>query len=784
MRNIYHIIFLLLLFNYSFAQQKYVISGYVYEKETSESLIGANVIINEVNKGISSNNYGFYSITLPEGEYTISTSFIGYKDFKEKITLTKNIKLDIYLQKSSIITQDVIITAEKADKNITQSQLSTVDLKVEQIKVMPSLMGEVDILKTIQLLPGVQAANEGSTSFYVRGGGPDQNLILLDEATVYNASHLLGFFSVFNADAIKNVKLIKGGMPARYGGRLSSVLDISMRDGNFNDYSTQGGIGLIASRLTAEGPLVKNKSSFLITARRTYADVLVAPFLKGTDYEGNKYYFYDVNAKINYRISDKDRIYLSSYFGRDVFTFKSPDAGIGFDVPWGNATASFRWNHLFSDKLFSNTSIVFSDYNFEFGAEQSDFEIVLFSGIRDWNLKLDFSYIPNIRHHIRFGFQGTNHIFTPSNISGRVGDTQFNSDGVIEQHALEGGLYLEDDFEVNEKLKINAGIRLSAFKQIGPFNRYIKNDLGLTTDTIIYGNGDSIATYSGFEPRLSARYKLSDNSSLKMSFSQNYQYVHLATLSTTALPTDTWIPSSDLVEPQFATQYATGYFHNFLDNGIETSVELYYKKMDNMIEYEEGYQPGTDIDDNTDNHLTFGEGESYGIELLAKKNKGQLTGWVGYTLSKTTREFDEINNGMSFLATYDRTHDISISATYPINEKWTVSGVFVFATGNAITLPESRYIINGEIRTEYGERNSYRIKPYHRADLSFTRVGKKRKDFESSWNFSIYNLYNRQNVYFIYFDEEGSYEDGTLKLTAKQVSIFPILPTITWNFKF
>ena len=776
-------IFLFLIYTISgIAQNKYTISGYVQDNESGENLIGVSIYDQKTYKGTASNQYGFYSLTIEEGNYVIIYSFIGYKSITKKVTLNKDIRLNVSLNSDAIITEEVIVTGERLDKNVSSSNMSQAKIEVDNIKQLPVILGEVDILKSAQLLPGIQSGGEGNSGLYVRGGGPDQNLILLDEAVVYNAAHLFGFFSVFNADAIKDINIIKGGMPAEYGGRLSSVLDITMKDGNNKKYEADGGIGLLSSRLTIQGPVQKDKSSFIVSGRRTYVDVLSKPFMpKESAFSGSGYYFYDLTTKINYRISDKDRIYLSGYFGRDVFNFTNTDNGIGIEIPWGNATTSLRWNHLFNDKLFMNTSLIFSDYRFEFNIAQQDFELKIFSGINDWNTKVDFLYQPNQRHTIKFGTNYTYHEFTPGNASGRSGDVVFEPDQIFKQYSNEGALYLSDDFEVSDALKIHAGLRYSSFQHSGyiSFRDYVKNDFTGNTDN-----------YRHIEPRLSFRYRLSTTSSIKGAYTQNYQYIHLASTSSVSLPTDLWVPSSSGIKPKFADQYALGYFKNLKDNMYETSIEAYYKEMTNLIEYKEGVLPEDNTNSSSDDAFAFGDGDSYGVEFLIKKNKGKTTGWIGYTLSKTTKYFDEVNDGIAFPAKYDRRHDLSVTATHKLSEKWTLSSVFVYATGNAITLPNERYVIGGNPYTEFTSRNGFRIEPYHRLDVGATYSPKKKKKFQSSWNFSIYNVYSRKNPYFIYFaleandGEDGSFEEGNVTPKAYQVSIFPILPSITWNFNF
>ncbi len=768
--------------------RKFTISGYVREEANGEAIIGATVSIKNPIKGTATNTYGFFSLTAEEGQYELSVSYIGMESYTTSITLAKDTFLEVRLKNKQL--KEVVVTGDKANGNIDDAQMGTVRLEMKQVKQIPAFMGEVDILKTIQLLPGVKGGAEGNSGFYVRGGGPDQNLILLDEATVYNAGHLFGFFSVFNGDAVKDINLIKGGMPAQYGGRLSSVLDITMKEGNDQRLQVDGGIGVIASRVTIQGPIKKDTASFIVAARRTYIDVLAGPFIKETSpFKGSGYYFYDLNTKINWRINDKNRVFLSGYFGRDVFTYNNAKSDFFVSIPWGNATTSLRWNHLFGPKLFLNSTLVFSDYKFEFIAAQDGFEFKLFSGIRDYNSKFDFYYQPNNKHVVRFGAAYTWHTFTPNNVSAKAGETVFDLGGFKQQYAHELAVYANDDWDITPRWKLSAGLRYSYFIQVGEFDRYVKDVTGRTVFTVHYNKGQKVADYGGLEPRLSARFMIDETSSVKAAFTQNYQYVHLATLSPISLPTDIWVPCSDVVKPQIGWQYAAGYFKNFRDNDYESSVELYYKKMLNQVEFVPGALPEDNVNNNTDNNFVFGTGESYGAEFFFKKKTGKLNGWVGYTLSWTTRTFEGIEDGRTFYARYDRRHDVSVVAIYDLSERWTFGAVFVYGTGNAITLPESRYIIDGQIVPEYGPRNSYRMVAYHRADISATYTCKPKKlfrriPFQSTWNFAVYNLYNRRNPYFIYFDTEGSVAQGNLSVKAKQVSLFPILPSVTWNFSF
>ncbi len=789
-----YIIIALLTCSISFSQnQKINISGYVKSNDSGETLIGANVVIKSLKIGCTTNNYGFFSFSLDSADYLLETSYIGYEN--QSISISKSSNDVIFnLKPTSYITDEVTIKAKKEDANIKNADIGKIEIDVEQVDQIPVLMGEKDILKTIQLLPGVQSGSEGSSGFYVRGGGPDQNLILLDEAVVYNASHLFGFFSVFNSDAINNMDLIKGTMPANYGGRLSSVLDINMKDGNNKKYGATGGIGLISSKLTIEGPIKKDTSSFIISGRRTYFDVLAKPFIDTTAFSGSSYFFYDLTTKANYQLSKKDKLFISGYFGRDVFNFNSDDWGFKMNMPWGNATASLRWNHLFSSKLFMNTSLIFSDYKYELNMTQDldslpTTETSLFSGIRDWNLKNDFSYYPNPKHKIKFGSNYVFHKFNPTSFSGSYDNLDLEQ--IINYYAHEYGVYVNDEFDVNDRLLLNFGLRYSGFTQVGPFERQVKDNSGqigqVSTDTtIIYGKGEIVEMYGGFEPRFSLRYLFNESSSLKFGFIQNYQYLHLTSVASSSLPTDVWLPSSDVVQPQFGRQVSLGYFKNFSDNTYETSFELYYKKMKNLVEYNEGYMPGVSIGlDNIDNNLTFGDGKSYGFEIFSAKRRGNLNGWVGYTYSKTTRQFDNLNNGNWYYAKYDRPHDLSVVLNYQISDRLNLSTVFVYASGNSLTIPKSMYIIDGNLITEWGDLNSYRMDPYHRMDVALTLKNKPQKKFSSSWTLSVYNVYNRKNPYFIYFETEGLL-GGTenVEIKAQQVSLFPIIPSISWNFNF
>lgn len=773
---------LMLVINGS-AQDKFTLSGYVRDTLSGETLIGATISIPTINKNTVSNQYGFYSITLPVSTYSIVVTSAGYVPLQASISLLQNIEYNFNLQQRSMLEQ-VIVSSRRRDGNVNNAQMGKIDLTIGQLKSVPALFGEVDILRTMQLLPGVRNAGEGNTGIYVRGGGPDQNLILLDDAIVYNTGHLFGFFSIFNADAIKNTSLIKGGMPAQYGGRLSSVLDVAMKEGNMKKMEVDGGIGLISSRFSVQGPIKKDKSSFIVSGRRTYIDMLVKPFVKKTSsFYGSGYYFYDLNTKVNYRFSEKDRVYLSGYFGRDVFTFRNAQRSFSANIPWGNATATARWNHVFNRKLFSNTTVVYNDYAFAFEAEQNDFEIKLSSGIRDWSIKSDIDYYPSPQHRMRFGGLLTYHTFIPNVLSGRQGDTEFDPNTNTKKYASEAAIYVQDDWEISDRIKVHLGLRYSDFRQLGPYTIFTRDADGNKTDSTLFGKGKVVKQYGGLEPRFTFRYTLNDETSVKGSVTRNLQYIHLVSNAGSTLPTDLWVPSTYRVQPQLSWLYAAGLFKNFADNTYETSIEVYYKQMDRQIEYREGFSPSLK---DPEEDFVFGKGWSYGAELFINKTRGKLTGWIGYTLSWTWRKFPDLNEGERYPAKYDRRHDLSVVTMYELNPKWKLSAVFVFGTGNAATFPERFYVINGVLTQEYSKMNEYRLPAYHRLDLSATLTPKQKpgRKLKQHWVFGFYNTYSRFNPYFIYFDQQGNPYDGSLTIQARQVSLFPVIPSVTWNFNF
>ncbi|WP_374464694.1 TonB-dependent receptor domain-containing protein [Chryseobacterium sp.] len=754
------------------AQKTYSVSGTVKDKKNGELLIGVSVKVSEdpaIN--VVANEYGFYSLSLPEGNYTLVISNPGYKDFEQQIKVDQNIKLDLPLipQETETKTIDeVVVTAIKKDKNLTSAQMGAETLNIKSIEKLPVLFGEKDMMKTIQLLPGIKSNGEGSSGFSVRGGATDQNLILLDEAPVYNASHLLGFFSTFNNDALKDASIIKGNSPAQYGGRLSSVLDVKMKDGNNKDYNVNGGIGLISSRLSVEGPIQKEKSSFIVSGRRTYADL----FLKTSkDYKDNKLYFYDLNLKANYQINENNRIYLSGYFGRDVL-------GLGdtFNTDWGNTTATLRWNSIISSKLFSNTSFIYSNYDYKISLKNDDTVFDLNSKIRDWNLKQDFTWFAGNKHSVKFGLQSIYHTLTPSSASG----TTVSSFVRNPRYSWENAVYINDDYKATEKLTINYGARLSMFSVLGgdTFNTY---ENGVLTDSRFLEKGKFGKTYVNLEPRISANYRINEVSSVKGGYSRNTQNLHLLSNSNSGNPTDQWIGSSYTVKPEIADQISLGYSRNFNNNNYELNAEVYYKDMKNQIDFKNGAQIGFDTGADVESELLFGKGRAYGLELIAKKKSGKLTGWISYTLSKTERKINGINNNEWYNARMDKTHDLSIVATYQLNPKWSFSGLFVYSTGNAVTFPTGKYELNGQTIFQYSNRNADRMPAYHRMDLSATYEPSSNKRFRGSWTFGIYNLYGRENAYTINFEDNPD-RPGTTR--AMQTSLFRWVPNITYNFKF
>lgn len=770
-RVLFFVFFILFLRVDTFSQKIYTLNGSVLDQQTGETLIGASIKISGTKQiGTSTNSYGYYSISVPQGDYEISISYIGYNSVLRNINLNSNQKLDFQLAASNQLNE-VIVSAEKSNNNITNPQMGVEKLDVKDIKNIPVLFGERDILKTLQLLPGIKSAGEGNSGFYVRGGATDQNLILLDEAPVYNASHLLGFFSTFNSDAIKDVTVFKGGMPAQYGGRLASVLDVRMNDGNKKEYTVEGGIGLISSRLKVEGPIKRDKSSFIISGRRTYADLFLK-FSSDSTFNNSKLFFYDLNAKTNFVINEKNTLFISGYFGRDKLGLNE-----AFGFEWGNTTTTLRWNHLFSNRLFSNTSLIYSDYNYliENLMEENDFKVS--SRIRDFNLKQDFQYALN-NHGIKFGLNAIHHTIAPGKITSSL-TSSINESTIENRKGLEIAAYISDEWNASDALTFAYGLRLSSFSLLGPGTIKDYDENGEEINSKFYNSGELVKNYLNLEPRLSASFKLNESKSIKTSYTRNTQNLHLMSNSTASFPTDIYILSSNNTKPEIADQVAIGYFNNFQNDNYEFSAEIYYKWMQNQIEY----RNGTDLrgNANVEADLLYGDGRAYGIELFLKKKFGDFNGWIGYTLSKTERQFDDIDNGRWFNAKQDRTHDISLVGIYKANPRWTFSSTFVYNTGNAVTYPSGKYILDGNTQYYYAEKNGYRTPAYHRLDLSATLEGKSQKKYQSSWSFGIYNLYNRKNAFSIDFQDNPN---DLTKTQAVQTSLFGIIPSITWNFKF
>lgn len=764
---------IMLLAFFGLNAQKFTISGYVSDRKTQEKIIGAIVYDVNTKKATTSNAYGFYSLTLPSDSIKLYVSYIGFAPQRKTFFLKENLSLNIDLVPDNEL-KTVEVIASESEGIEEKTQMSTINIPIEQMRKIPALMGEVDILKVLQLLPGVKSGGEGATGLYVRGGGPDQNLILLDGAPIYNASHLFGFFSTFNADAVKNVELIKGGFPARYGGRLSSVIDITMKEGNMRKYNVEGSLGLISSKIMVEGPIFKNKTSFIITARRTYIDKILGPLITAASSGSGSggYYFYDLNLKVNHKISDKDRVFLSLYKGLDKAYFASGgsftgDIGIGGYLRWGNTLGAARWNHVFNSRLFCNTNVTYTEYKFGVGQEIKDFKndtrtaSDYFSGINDWATKINFDFMPNPNHYIKFG---TNYIYHTFKTGAQQYKTQgFNRDvdsisGNPSIFANEVSLYFEDDWKVTSKLKMNVGLHAAGF--------FVQNNF-----------------YRSLQPRFSARYLLPNNWSIKASYASMMQFIHLLSNSNVGLPTDLWVPATKLIKPQRSYQGAAGFAKGIKNNMFELSIEGYYKEMHDIIDYLDG---ANFIGQSTswEKKVAQGKGWSYGAEFLIQKKKGKYTGWIGYTLSWTNRQFKEINNGEVYPYKYDRRHDISFVNIYKISNKVDMALTWVYGTGNAFSLPVQTYTAAGNFNgfsneiQFYGSKNNYRMAAYHRLDVSINKH-KKKKWGRVTWSVGAYNVYGRQNPYFLYFSKN---QYGRTQLT--QVSLFPFIPSVSYNFKF
>ncbi len=771
-------------------EERFSISGYIEDQESGEKLVGVNIYDAVSQKGTVTNAYGFFSLTLPVDSVQLSFSFVGYETLLSAFYHDRDREVNLAMD-PAVTLEAVEVTAEAAERIEQNTQMSTVSIPVRQIKKLPAFLGETDVLKTLQLLPGVQSGSEGQSGLYVRGGSPDQNLILLDGVPVYNASHLFGFFSVFNTDAVKDVNLIKGGFPARYGGRLSSVLEIGMKEGNNREWGGAGSVSTIATRLTVEGPIQPGKTSLLLSGRRTYLDLLAKPFVQAAfaadDMSGDVgYFFHDYNAKLNHEFSRKDKLYVSAYAGRDKFYFRVREnfedesyetkAGLG----WGNITTAVRWNHLWNSKLFSNLTLTYSDYDFNTLAEAEDeyndggaversfYSLQYQSGVRDFAARMDFDYVPHPDHFIRFGVSGIQHRFNPGNFDTRIEESDFQVDidtifGNEKVDALEFAVYAEDDFRIGDRLSINAGVHFSGFGVDGEW-------------------------YTSVQPRLGMRYLLPGDVALKGSFVTMQQYIHLLSNEGIGLPTDLWVPTTRRIRPQDAWQAAAG-FAKTLGGRYEVSIEGFYKSMRNLISYEEG--SSLFQFENWEDEVTQGDGESYGLEFFLQKKKGRLSGWIGYTLSWSYREFDDLNQGRRFPFKYDRRHDISVAMTYALSDRINLSAAWVYGTGNAVTLGESRYWAELPTNrfftaTHYTGRNNFRMRAYHRLDVNIDFI-KERPNWKRTWSLGFYNAYSRRNPFFLYVDNVTVIDQNGERETQpqlKQVSLFPIIPAIAYKFEF
>ena len=778
-------IFIFVFADYGFSQQKFTLSGYIKDASNGEALIGATIYAKEIKKGTTSNTYGFYSLTVEKGIYTIEITYMGYKPYTQTIEFSKNQTVDIEMESTAIQVQGTVVVAARNNDNVSTTNMGTTLVPIESIKKMPAFFGEVDLVKTIQLLPGIQSAGEGSTGYYVRGGGLDQNLVLLDNAIIYNLGHLFGFFSIFNADAIRSVEMIKGGMPANFGGRLSSVLNVTMKEGNMKRYEVDGGIGIVFTRLNVQGPIVKDKASFLFTARRTYIDALVQPFLDSSNpMKGLKFYFYDLNGKMNWKINDKHRIFLSGYYGTDTYGFKGEDIAMDARFYWGNAAGSFRWNYNINSKLFLNTSAMISDFAFNADIAYGNmYKLGMKSGIRDYVFNSELTYLPVAGNILKTGINYTFHHLTPGSYEIQMG-SDFNIPTPFILNAHEWAVFVNDEIDLSDEIRLNAGLRASYYEHTGPYTSYVSDNVGHIIDSTVYKLGDKIKGYQGWEPRLSLRFAIDKDLSIKASYTYNYQYLHQVALSSISLPTDEWILSSTEIKPQQGSQYSIGFYKNMKNNMYELSVEAYYKDMKNLTEYREGYSPFTIIMQTLDRQYTQGEGYSYGLEFLLNKTMGKLTGWIGYSLAWSKRQFAELNGGKAFYAKNDRRHDVSISLSYDILPNLTTSIVWVYATGNTMTVPIGFYFVDYNMITEYSSKNAYRVPPYHRMDISINWTIRRTERFEHGLNFSVYNVYNRRNPFFISIGSRMNTDKMEIQNTAYQMSLFPILPSLSWNFKF
>ncbi|MDR1793693.1 MAG: TonB-dependent receptor [Bacteroidales bacterium] len=784
-RKLLAVIILTVFSTVIFAQRNITISGYLKDTTNGERLPGATVYVRDILKGAATNDYGYYSLVIPAGEHTIEFSYMGYQKVVKVMKLTENQTINYELTPLAHTMQEVEISATRGDNNVSSTDMGSTELNLVQVKKIPAFFGEADIIKTVQLLPGVQSAGEGNSGYFVRGGGLDQNLILLDEAVIYNAGHLFGFFSIFNADVIRSAEMIKSGMSASYGGRLASVLDVTMKEGNNKRYEVEGGIGVIFARISAQGPIKKEKASFLFTARRTYIDYLIQPFLrKDSPAKGVKFYFYDLNAKINWEVNSKNHLYLSGYYGADTYGFNSTGGLLTSAFNWKNASASFRWNYNISPKLFLKTLAMFSNYNFGMDADLDVYGLNLSSGIQDYRAKSELTILPYNGNILKAGIDYTFHRIKPNTYMANS-ITELDMPEMQITNANELALYVNDEIDLGDAVRLNIGLRGSYFSHVGQYKQYIlDNTTGKAIDSINYSFGQKVKDYWGLEPRLAIRFAIDKTLSLKASYMHNYQYLHQVAMSSISLPTDMWISCTDGILPQIGDQVSFGVYKNLKNNEWELSVEVYYKNMKNLTEYVEGFSPLSQAARPLNSFFTQGDGYAYGVEFFINKTIGKFTGWIGYALSWTKRTFPELNNGLSFNAKNDRRHDVSVMLSYEILPNLTTSIVWVYATGNTMTVPVGFYFIGTDLVTEYSTKNAYRVPPYHRMDISVNWEIRKTERFENSLNFSVYNVYNRKNPFFISIGTRVDQASMNITNTAYKMSLFPIMPSISWNFKF
>lgn len=750
--------------------QQFTLSGTVKDVSSGAALVGASVAVVGTETGAFTDGKGFYSFTLKKGSYKIEYSYLGYETVMVDVVVNENMRKNMRLKSSAINIENVVVTAQAQDYNISSTQVGAQTLNMQEVKMVPVMFGENDVLKTLQLMPGVKSAGEGGSGYYVRGGGSDQNLILLDDAPIYNASHMMGMFSVFNGDAIKDAQLYKGSMSAEYGGRLSSVLDVSMQEGNKEAFHGQGGVGTISSRLEVEGPIQKNKSSFLLAGRRTYADIFLK-MSRDTSLQQTKLHFFDVNYKLSDVINEKNKLNLSGYIGRDVFKFKDM-----FGLEGGNISSTLSWINLPSEKAKNTLSLVFSRFDSEISLNMSMLDAALTSGITDLNLKEDCEY-RFANNTIRYGGNLTFHRFAPGHLTTSMLDAPID---LAKRTAMEASLYVDNLQNIRDVVKLQYGLRFSNFAELGPITNYEYDSEHEIIDSTVYKRGELVSYYPNLEPRISLNVRIDGNSSIKSAYTRTCQFVHLIQGSTISLPTDYWMPSSNKTKPQTCSQVSVGYFRNFKENMYETSAEVYFKEMKNQVDYETG--ANLFLNANLEAYLLYGHSHSYGLELFVKKSLGDLTGWISYSLSKSEKQFSGINSGKWYPVRYDRTHDVSIVAMYDFNDKWKGSATWVYSTGDAVTYPSGKYTVDGQTVAYYTERNGYRMPAYHRMDIGVTYLAKKTERFESLWSLSIYNVYNRKNAYMIFFESVD--EENPEVLQAVKVTLFPIIPSISWNCKF